>query len=51
MDAAKKRFLAACKTLATIRKRALPALQVHIRTNQANVTGSSVEPQLREPAG
>jgi hypothetical protein len=35
-DRAHKRFLAACKTLATVRKLALPALQVNIGANQVN---------------
>lgn len=36
-DRAHKRFLAACKTLAAIRKLALPALQVNIGANQVNM--------------
>jgi hypothetical protein len=37
IDAAHKRFLTAVRTLAQIRKLALPALQVNIGTNQVNV--------------
>ncbi len=36
-DRAHRRFLAACKTLATVRKLALPALQVNIGQSQVNV--------------
>jgi hypothetical protein len=37
IDAAHARFLSAVKTLATVRKLALPALQVNIGKNQVNV--------------
>jgi hypothetical protein len=37
IDAAHARFLSAVKTLATIRKLALPALQVNIGKNQVNL--------------
>lgn len=40
IDMAHKRFLAACKTLATVRKMAIPALQVNIARNQVNVAGA-----------
>jgi hypothetical protein len=39
MDRAQKRYLAALKTLATVRRLALPALQVNIGGNQVNVAG------------
>jgi hypothetical protein len=38
-DRAQKRFLAACKTLATVRKLAVPAIQVNFARNQVNVVG------------
>lgn len=38
-DRANARFLAAMKTLATVRKLALPALQVNIANNQVNLAG------------
>jgi hypothetical protein len=37
MDAANKRFLAAVKTLATVRKLAVPVLQVNIAKRQTNI--------------
>jgi hypothetical protein len=40
-DRANKRFLAACKTLATVRKLALPAIQVNVARQQVNVAGST----------
>ncbi len=40
IDRAQKRYLAAIKTLALIRKLALPALQVNIARRQVNVAGS-----------
>jgi hypothetical protein len=40
IDAAHSRFLSAVKTLATVRKLALPALQVNIGANQVNVAQS-----------
>jgi hypothetical protein len=39
MDAAHRRFLAAVKTLATVRKLALPVLQVNIAEKQVNMAG------------
>ena len=41
MDRANKRFLAACKTLATVRRLALPVLigQVNVAGKQVNVAG------------
>jgi hypothetical protein len=41
MDAANKRFLAAVKTLATVRKLAMPVLQVNIAKKQVNVVTPS----------
>jgi hypothetical protein len=40
-DRAHKRFLAACKTLATVRKLAVPAIQVNLANQQVNVAGSN----------
>lgn len=40
-DRAQRRFLAACKTLATIRKLGLPAIQVNVARQQVNVAGCS----------
>jgi hypothetical protein len=40
-DHAHKRFLSACKTLATVRKLALPAIQVNVARKQVNVAGSA----------
>jgi hypothetical protein len=40
MDRAHKRYLSAIKTLATVRKLALPVLQVNIAKKQVNVAGS-----------
>jgi hypothetical protein len=40
IDMAHKRFLTACKTLATVRKMAIPALQVNIARSQLNVAGT-----------
>jgi hypothetical protein len=40
-DRAHKRFLAACKTLATVRKLGLPAIQVNVARQQVNVAGST----------
>lgn len=39
IDRAHGRFLSALKTLATVRKLAIPALQVNIGTNQTNLLG------------
>jgi hypothetical protein len=36
-DRAHKRFLAACRTLATVRKLALPAIQVNLAHQQVNI--------------
>jgi hypothetical protein len=38
-DRAHRRFLAACRTLATVRKLALPAIQLNLANQQVNVTG------------
>jgi hypothetical protein len=40
-DRAHKRFLAACKTLATVRRLAVPAIQVNVARKQVNVAGSA----------
>jgi hypothetical protein len=40
IDAAHKRFLSAVRTLAQIRKLALPAVQINVAKNQVNVTSS-----------
>jgi hypothetical protein len=40
-DRAHKRFLAACKALATVRKLGLPAIQVNVARQQVNVAGST----------
>ena len=40
IDKAHSRFLKAIKTLAQVRKLALPALQVNIAKNQVNVAGA-----------
>jgi len=40
-DRAHKRYLTAIKTLAQVRKMALPALQVNIGQNQVNMTGGT----------
>jgi hypothetical protein len=37
LDRTHRRFLSACKTLATVRKLAVPALQVNIGENQVNI--------------
>jgi hypothetical protein len=42
IDRAHRRYLTAIKTLATIRKLALPALQVNIARKQVNVAGGAV---------
>jgi hypothetical protein len=42
-DHAHKRFLSACKTLATVRKLGLPAIQVNVARQQVNVAGSVSE--------
>ena len=39
-DSANRRYLAAIRTLATIRKMALPALQINVGRSQVNMTGS-----------
>jgi hypothetical protein len=41
IDAAHRRYLSAIKTLATVRKTALPALQVNIAKRQVNVLATS----------
>ena len=38
-DSANRRYLAAIRTLATVRKMALPVLQVNLGQNQINMTG------------
>jgi hypothetical protein len=40
-DRAHKRFLAACKTLAMVRKLDVPAIQVNLAHQQVNVSGST----------
>jgi hypothetical protein len=40
-DRANRRFLAACRTLASVRKLALPAIQVNVARQQVNVAGST----------
>jgi hypothetical protein len=47
MDRAHKRYLSAIKTLALIRKLALPVLQVNIAKKQVNVAGDSVTADVR----
>jgi hypothetical protein len=42
MDAAHRRYLSALKTLALVRKLAVPVLQVNIAKRQLNVTGGAV---------
>jgi hypothetical protein len=42
MDSANRRFLAAVKALALVRKLAVPALQVNIAKKQVNVVASAV---------
>jgi hypothetical protein len=54
ISSAQKRYLAAIKTLALVRKLALPVLQVNIARKQVNVAGSCVTgdpgaPRLSEP--
>ena len=39
IDAAHRRFLSAVRTLATVRKLALPAVQINLGGNQVNVSG------------
>ncbi len=40
MDAANRRYLTSLKTLATVRKLALPVLQVNIARKQVNIAGA-----------
>jgi hypothetical protein len=40
-DSANRRYLAAIRSLATIRKMALPALQINLGQNQFNLTGGA----------
>jgi hypothetical protein len=42
IDRAHRRYLSAIKTLATVRKLALPALQVNIARKQVNIAGAAV---------
>jgi hypothetical protein len=44
IDRAHKRYLSAIKTLAVVRKLAVPVLQVNIARKQVNVAGASVAP-------
>jgi hypothetical protein len=44
IDRAQKRYLAAIKTLAVVRKLALPVLQVNIARQQVNVAGAETSP-------
>jgi hypothetical protein len=39
IDAAHRRYLAALKALATVRKLAVPALQINLAKKQVNVVG------------
>jgi hypothetical protein len=39
MDRAHKRYLSAIKTLATVRKLAVPVLQINVAKQQVNVAG------------
>jgi hypothetical protein len=43
IDASHRRYLSAIKTLATVRKLAVPALQVNIARKQVNVVGAAGE--------
>lgn len=43
LDRAQRRYLSAIKTLATVRKLALPVLQVNIGQSQVNVAGTGIE--------
>lgn len=47
MDATSRRYLAAVKALAAVRKHALPALQVNVAGNQVNVAGVAAEAPAR----
>ena len=42
LDRAQRRFLSAIKTLAMVRKMAVPVLQLNFRQNQVNVAGGSI---------
>ena len=42
MDAANRRYLAALKALALVRKLALPALQIKLARKQVNVMGPAI---------
>ena len=43
IDAAHRRFLSSLKTLATVRKLAVPAIQVNIAEKQVNVVNAGTE--------
>jgi hypothetical protein len=45
IDRAHKRYLSAIKSLAVVRKLAIPVLQVNIAKKQANVAGPCVAPE------
>jgi hypothetical protein len=40
IDAAQRRYLSALKTLATVRKLGLPAVQINVAKNQVNLASS-----------
>jgi hypothetical protein len=48
ITAAHKRYLSAIKTLATVRKLAVPVLQINVARKQVNVAGSAVVDPTRE---
>ena len=47
---AQRRYLAALKTLATVRKLALPSVQINIARKQVNVSAAAVVSQANEPS-
>jgi hypothetical protein len=51
ISSAQKRYLAAIKTLALVRKMAVPVLQVNIARKQVNVAGTCVNAVGEKPAG
>jgi hypothetical protein len=48
LSAAQKRYLAAIKTLALVRKLAVPVLQVNIARKQVNVANAGVVPEGKQ---
>jgi len=50
LSAAQKRYLASIKTVALVRKLAVPVLQVNIARKQVNVAGSCVANEGERPA-